>query len=31
MNNTNDIEKNEKPRRDANMPKGHIELRTLNS
>jgi len=28
MNNTNDIEKNEKPRRDANMPKGHIELRT---
>ena len=28
MNNTNDIEKNEKPRRDANAPKGHIELRT---
>ncbi len=28
MNNTNDIEKNEKSHRDANMPKGHIELRT---
>ena len=28
MNNTNDIEKNEKPRRNVNSPKGHIELRT---
>ncbi len=28
MNNTNDIEKNEKLRKDVNMPKGHIELRT---
>ncbi len=28
MNNTNDIEKNKKPSRDVNMPKGHIELRT---
>ena len=28
MNNTNDIEKNEKPRRNANVPSGHIELRT---
>ena len=28
MTNTNDIEKNEKPRRNANQPQGHIELRT---
>ena len=28
MSNTNDIEKNENPRRNVNMPKGHIELRT---
>jgi ArsR family transcriptional regulator len=28
MANTNDIEKNEKPRRNASSPQGHIELRT---
>jgi len=28
MTNTNDIEKNEKSRRNVNTPKGHIELRT---
>ena len=28
MTNTNDIEKNEKPRRNVNSPSGHIELRT---
>ena len=28
MSNTNDIEKNEKPRRNASSPQGHIELRT---
>ena len=28
MSNTNDIEKNEKTRKNVNMPKGHIELRT---
>ncbi|WP_305514657.1 MULTISPECIES: ArsR family transcriptional regulator [unclassified Methanobrevibacter] len=28
MNNTNDIEKNERTRRNVEMPKGHIELRT---
>lgn len=28
MTNTNDIEKNEKARRDVNTPRGHIELRT---
>ncbi len=28
MTNTNDIEKNERPRRNANQPQGHIELRT---
>ena len=27
MSNTNDIEKNEKPRKNANVPKGHIEIR----
>ena len=27
MSNTNDIEKNEKSRRDVNVPKGHIEIR----
>jgi len=28
MTNTNDIEKNERPRRNVNKPQGHIELRT---
>ena len=28
MTNTNDIEKNERPRRNASQPQGHIELRT---
>lgn len=28
MNNTNDIEKNERTRRNVEIPKGHIELRT---
>ena len=27
MSDTNDIEKNEKPRRNANVPQGHIEIR----